>query len=311
MKTGIKNKKVLCIILVGIMIICAFSGCSKTHKEKKPGEIYLYYTNKDRTRLVSTTYEPKEKDTLAQVEEVLTHMNKTSKKLNYITAKPENVEILGYTLYDKTVNIDFASSYYEMSKVTELLCRSAIVLSISQLKGVDYVRFTVNGEGLVLDGNNEIGSMKTDDFVADEESNINSFRKLDVVVYYADKEGKKLVQADYSGIYDINTSVEKMIIEKLINGPDNDQCQRTIPSGVKLLSVMTKDGICYVNFDNSFLTENIDISPKLEVYSIVNSLCELSYINKVQISINGETDIKFKDSISLEYAFSRNLDVVK
>lgn len=311
MKSGIKNKKVFCIILVGIMIICTFSGCSKGKKEKKPEEIYLYYTNKDRTRLVSTTYAPKKKDTLDQVEEVLERMNKTSKKLNYVTAKPENVEILGYTLYDKTVNVDFDSSYYEMSKVTELLCRSAIVLSISQLKGVDYVRFTVNGESLVLDGNNEIGSMKTDDFVADEESNINSFRKLDVVVYYADKEGKKLVQADYSGVYDINTSVEKMIIEKLINGPDNDQCQRTIPSGVKLLSVMTKDGICYVNFDNTFLTENIDISPKLEVYSIVNSLCELSYINKVQISINGETDIKFKDSISLEYAFSRNLDVVK
>ena len=74
---------------------------------------------------------------------------------------------------------------------------------------------------------------------------------------------------------------------------------------------MTKDGICYVNFDNSFLTESTDVSPELEIYSIVNSLCELSYINKVQISINGETNVKFKDSISLEYTFTRNLDIVK
>ena len=219
--------------------------------------------------------------------------------------------ISGYTLYDKTVNIDFSSSYYEMSKVTELLCRSAIVLSITQIKGVDYVIFTVNSQPLVLDGNNEIGSMKAEDFVAGEESNINSFQNLNIVVYYADKDGKNLVSEEYSGVYDANTSVEKLILDKLISGPELSQYQRTIPSNVKLLSVMTKDGICYVNFDDSFMTESTDVSPELEIYSIVNSLCELSYINKVQISINGETNVKFKDSISLEYTFTRNLDIVK
>ena len=66
-----------------------------------------------------------------------------------------------------------------------------------------------------------------------------------------------------------------------------------------------------MNFDDSFMTESTDVSPELEIYSIVNSLCELSYINKVQISINGETNVKFKDSISLEYTFTRNLDIVK
>lgn len=311
MKHRLKLKRVFPLVLILIMIICTFSGCSKSSKLKKNGEIYLYYTNKDRTKLISKTYKPEGDDTVAQVEEVLNQMNTPVKKKNCITAKPESVEISGYTLYDKTVNIDFSSSYYEMSKVTELLCRSAIVLSITQLKGVDYVIFTVNSQPLVLDGNNEIGSMKAEDFVAGEESNINSFQNLNIVVYYADKDGKNLVAEEYSGVYDTNTSVEKLILEKLISGPELNQYQRTIPSNVKLLSVMTKDGICYVNFDNSFLTESTDVSPELEIYSIVNSLCELSYINKVQISINGETNVKFKDSISLEYTFTRNLDIVK
>ena len=137
MKHRLKLKRVVLLELILIMIICMFSGCSKSSKLKKNGEIYLYYTNKDRTKLISKTYNPEGDDTIAQIEEVLNQMNTSVKKKNCITAKPESVAISGYTLYDKTVNIDFSSSYYEMSKVTELLCRSAIVLSITQIKGVD------------------------------------------------------------------------------------------------------------------------------------------------------------------------------
>ena len=306
-----KNKKVLSLIMVFAMVILIFAGCDKKDRVKKNDGIYIYYTDKDRTKLVSVIYKPEKKETIDQVKEVLERMNKTSKKLNNITAKPDDVEIQNYALYDSTVNIDFGASYYEMSKVTEILCRSAIVLSITQLKGVDYVIFTVNGQPLILNGNNAVGSMKAEDFVDDGVSNINSFQNLDVILYYADKTGTNLVATDYSGVYDMNTSVEKLIVEQLIKGPELSQYQRTLPSTVKLLSVLTKDGICYVNFDSSFLTETVDVSPELELYSIVNSLVELSYINKVQISINGETNVKFKDSISLEYTFSRNLDIVK
>ncbi len=306
-----KNKKVLSLIMVFAMVILIFAGCDKKDRVKKNDGIYIYYTDKDRTKLVSVIYKPEKKETIDQVKEVLERMNKTSKKLNNITAKPDDVEIQNYALYDSTVNIDFGASYYEMSKVTEILCRSAIVLSITQLKGVDYVIFTVNGQPLILNGNNAVGSMKAEDFVDDGVSNINSFQNLDVILYYADKTGTNLVATDYSGVYDMNTSVEKLIVEQLIKGPELSQYQRTVPSTVKLLSVLTKDGICYVNFDSSFLTETVDVSPELELYSIVNSLVELSYINKVQISINGETNVKFKDSISLEYTFSRNLDIVK
>lgn len=306
-----KNKKVLSLIMVFAMVILIFAGCDKKDRVKKNDGIYIYYTDKDRTKLVSVIYKPEKKETIDQVKEVLERMNKTSKKLNNITAKPDDVEIQNYALYDSTVNIDFGASYYEMSKVTEILCRSAIVLSITQLKGVDYVIFTVNGQPLILNGNNAVGSMKAEDFVDDGVSNINSFQNLDVILYYADKTGTNLVATDYSGVYDMNTSVEKLIVEQLIKGPELSQYQRTVPSTVKLLSVLTKDGICYVNFDSSFLTETVDVSPELELYSIVNSLVELSYINKVQISINGETNVKFKDSISLEYIFSRNLDIVK
>ncbi|MCI9373962.1 MAG: GerMN domain-containing protein, partial [Lachnospiraceae bacterium] len=46
------------------------------------------------------------------------------------------------------------------------------------------------------------------------------------------------------------------------------------------------------------------------IYSITNSLIELPNINKVQISVNGDTSLFYKESISLTNIFERNLDLV-
>jgi len=40
----------------------------------------------------------------------------------------------------------------------------------------------------------------------------------------------------------------------------------------------------------------------------VNSLAAASSINKVQITVNGSQEVMFRDSISLNQLFERNLD---
>lgn len=299
---------VLLIISIATMLLCA---CGEKTREKKGSEIYVYYTDKKQTKLKCEIYEPEKGDSLAVVEKVLARMDKPHNQTEMYPAKPNTVQILGYGIYDNTLSINFGMEYNEMNKVTELLCRSAIVLTMTQLNGIDYVSFTVNGEPLCLEPNQPIGSMKAEDFVDDGTSNINSFQNLNVILYYSDLTGTQLEAVDYSGVYDVNTSVEKMIIQRLIKGPTKGQYQRTLPSDLILKSVMTKDGICYVDFDSVFLDSEVGVSAEMEIYSVVNSLVELSYINKVQISVNGKTDVKLRDSISLEYPFTRNLDIVK
>lgn len=306
----IANKHKLIFLLLTICVIAMLMcSCGKEKKVKKGSEIYVYYTDKSQTKLVYDIYEPENDDSLKAVEEVLEYMNKP--KAGMITAKPDSVSILGYGIYDNTLSINFGMAYNEMNKVTELLCRASMVLTMTQLSGIDYVNFSVNGDPLCLEPNEPVGSMKADDFVDDGASNINSFQNLNVILYYSDLTGKILEAVDYQGVYHNNTSVETMIIERLIKGPTKSQCQRTVPSDLKLKSVMTKDGICYVDFNERFLDGEVGVSPEIEIYSIVNSLAELSYINKVQISVNGDTHVKLRDSISLEDPFIRNLDIVK
>ena len=313
-KQSRKNRKiqiisVLLCVVTGMSFLC--SGCGKKETKEDENGFYLYYTNKERTELTFITYEPQKTATLDLIKEVLEQMNKALNKPDMVTAKPENVIIKKYDLANDLLTIDFSASYLEMGKVEEVLCRSAIVLTLTQIKGVEYVAFTVEGLPLLDSQTNPVGSMKASDFVDTEESNINNYQQVRVELYFADSTGKKLEPVTYEGICDQNTSVEKLIIEKLIEGPTQKQYQRTLPSNVRLLSVLTKDGICYVNFNANFLTESVDVSPELELYSIVNSLAELSYINKVQISVNGDINKKLRDEISLNKVFSRNLDVVK
>lgn len=304
------RKKRNSVILLLMMVLALLAGCAAKKREKKEDEIYLYYADKNQTGLVSVLYKPENTEPLAAAGEVLEKMNETSKETGCITAKPATVIINDIQYEDMTLKIDFGDTYMDMNNVTELLCRSAIVLTLTQLNGIDSVSFTVGGEYITDSANMPVGRMTANDFIDNGESDINSYRQVKVEVFFSNSKETGLVPVTYDEICDSNTSVEKLIIERLLKGPDDSRYVKTIPSGVRLVSVLTKDGICYVNFDAAFLTEKSDVTSEFELYSIVNSLCELSYINKVQISVNGNTDKKLRDEISLVYPFSRNLDIV-
>ena len=47
------------------------------------------------------------------------------------------------------------------------------------------------------------------------------------------------------------------------------------------------------------------------IYSIVNSLTELSSVNCVQITIDTEGAVDLKDHASLQTSYERNLDLVE
>ena len=53
------------------------------------------------------------------------------------------------------------------------------------------------------------------------------------------------------------------------------------------------------------------MSAEVTLYAIVNSLVELPGVNRVQISVDGETAIDYKETINLNNVLERNLDIVE
>ncbi len=131
-------------------------------------------------------------------------------------------------------------------------------------------------------------------------------------MYLANETGDGLKKITRSVVYNSNISTERLIVEQLILGAlENEKVYPTINPNTKIISVNVKDGICYVDLDNTFLTQIYNVTSDVTIYSITNSLVELSNVNKVQISINGNINVTYRENTSLSTVFERNLELVE
>ena len=65
-----------------------------------------------------------------------------------------------------------------------------------------------------------------------------------------------------------------------------------------------------VDFDATFLEESVNVTDQVEIYSIVNSLTELSNVLQVQLTVNGSPDVMLRNNISLSGRFEMNRDMI-
>lgn len=294
-----------------LLLILGITGCTNSEEEQIKSGYKIYYINNEENNIVTESYQAKSKDTQAMIKEFLNKLEKTDGSTEYKVAKPEEVQLEEYNLNEKTLSLKFDASYDKMSNTTEILMRTAYVKTLIQIPGVEFIDFYVEEQPLQDSKGNVIGAMNDETFVDHSGGQINEYEEADIILYYANKKGTKLKQTMKSIVYDSNIPLEKVVIEQLIKGPaEGKDLYPTIPEATKLISVTVKDSICYVNFDEAFLKMENEVSEKVQIYSIVNSLAELATVSKVQISINGVTDRTYVD-INFNTVFERNLDIIE
>ena len=134
-----------------------------------------------------------------------------------------------------------------------------------------------------------------------------------VSLYFANKKGDGLIESTANINYNGTGSIEELVIKQLINGPTEIGMYPTIPEGTTLLNVTTKEGICYVDFNEKFLEKIPEITNETAIYSVVNSLMELPKrnISKVQFLINGEVVPTYREAFAFDGYFERNLSLIK
>ncbi len=216
-------------------------------------------------------------------------------------------QVRSYKLEEGNLQIDVDEAYKELAPITEILVRAAVVRTLTQLPEVKLVMVTVEGTPLLDKKENAVGWMNAEQFIDNDGNEINTYEEARIRLYFADESGMKLIAADREKHYSTNTPLERFVVEELIAGPSGrvEGLYPSVNPNTKIVSVMTKDGICYVNLDENFLAVVNNVSTDVSVYAIVNSLAELSNINKVQILINGEVPSSLPTS-----TFERNLDIV-
>lgn len=289
------KRNLLLILGLALCILC--TGCGAQGKQSQ--EMNVYYLNADGNALVQETYP------LMDVEELLEKIKKHG-------VLPKGVEIEKYKLDRLQLMLYFNKAYLEMEKSTEVLVRAAVVQTMSQLSDVEFVSFYVENEPLRDYNGNAVGLMSAQDFVQNTGSSIGSYQTTDLKLYFANKEGKQLKETRKSNIrYNANTAIERLVVEQLMKGTSASGSQSVIPKSTKLLGVSVKDGVCYVNFDSKFATDSYDLNPEVTIYAIVNSIISNANVTKVQILIEGASDVTYKNLVDLSKPLEWRVDLVK
>ena len=129
-------------------------------------------------------------------------------------------------------------------------------------------------------------------------------------LYFANKSGDALVKNSQRICYNKNVSVEKVVVEQLIKGTSEAGCYQSIPSSTKLLSISVVDKICYVNFSQEFVNDMVNARSNIAIYSVVNSLAGLDGIDGVKIMVKGNSNLMYRDVISLDTVFYMNNELI-
>ncbi len=293
----------LCILVT----IMGMSGCGN---KKSQSEYEISYVNIEGTNIYKVSYDTDTTDTDGLVDEFLGLLSQDPGEIDYKNAIPSDVDLNSYSRSDDELTVDFSKEYLEMDTATEVLCRAALVQTLIQIKDISYVAITVEDVPLTDHNGKVIGFMNAEDFTYDPGAQINLYKQTSVDLYYADHQGKGLVKETDTVYKSSDTAVERLIVEQLMKEPKTKGLQSAIPSAAKLLGVSVMDGICVVNFDSGFLKQDYDISEGVVIYSIVNSLTELSTVSKVQITVDGESKGVYRKKFSLSNLYERNLDYV-
>ncbi|MCH3986771.1 MAG: GerMN domain-containing protein [Lachnospiraceae bacterium] len=302
------KKTFLLLTALLLALVTVLPGCGQTQTEYS-----VYYADSTESQLIP--YTVKFDDSGMTPEEImmrlLEEMSTPRKGSNAVVIKPTDVTEKSVTLTDKVAVVELEGDYAGMNTVTELLYRTAVVKELTQVYGVERVTFMQDGEVITTGSGDTLENMAASAYVDDSGDKGGNVEWRDINLYFANKDGTKLVRTGMTVAYNKNMSLEKIVVSKLLAGPTDSRLQATIPDTVSALSVSMRDGICYVNLSESFLTDYANVSGDLPIYSIVDSLCDLESVKGVRILVNGSTSAVFRETIPLDSTFTADYSMVE
>ena len=292
-----------------VFILSLFlSACGKSGADKSG--IRIFYRTKSDYGIQEQAYTPIADDRNGIIEELIAKLCIQPKEMN-LRAPVYDFRLLTSETRGSIVTMNFSEDYYNMSAVEEVLTRTAVVNTLCSFSEIDGVYFLVDGEAMHDADGVEPGIMEPDQFIYNSYTEMRNYERVRIHLYFANETGNRLVDAYRTVVYNSNMPLERIVLEQVISGPNGSFAYPAVSKDTKVINITTRDGICYVNLSSEFTNEHLDVTPQVALYSIVNSLCELPSIDAVQISVDGQQDTVFMESISLTGSFRVNEDIVE
>ena len=304
------KKRIMIIILIIIAAIAGLFGIRYYRRNalKDSVSLNLYFFNNKESTLVAEEQNIKYGDRDDILDKVLEQIIKGSTKNTGIMDKKTKVNSV---IKEKShVTVDFSNDFLTDDSTKNAFAAYAVVKTLCQLPGINYVRVTVDSSEIVGPDGNLLGFMSGDDI--NVEKDIDGTENKYVALYFTDSK-TKLLKKEIRAIKMTDLQpIEQYILNGLIEGPKNPELESVLSSDTSIISVQTTDGTCFVNFASGFVGKNSGSGEKEKnaIYSIVNSLTELDTVTNVQFLIDGKKSDSF-GSVLISGMFSRNESLIE
>lgn len=305
------------VFLKAVLILSAamllLSGCTLHEPLEAEHAFFLYYLNESQNRLETVAYVPAAAETIPMIDELIARQGSGSEDGKFYSLLPKDVKITGSVLDGTTLILDFSPQYAEMPIGREALVRGGIVREFLQVDGVDQIMFTVDGEALSDSSGNEIGAMTNESFVENSAETINAYQSASMTLYFTNSAGTELIPETRKVYYISSEPLERAVVDEVFRGPRMAGSSPVFGSEYTVLSVVTQDDTCYVslNSSNGITTTTANAGEEVQIYALVNSLVDTCGVEKVQITLDGESNRMFRKNVSLSSPFTKKTELTE
>ena len=307
-------KKLFSAVLALVLACSLLTGCTVETQEEKvdsgSNQYYLYYVNKDETKVVKERYQLEQESAEFMLQDFTGILNAQEGSGDNLALLPSGVQLVTYRLNESLLELEFNSDYSKMSRAREILVRAGVARTFLQIPGVTGIKIFIESDELKDSKGQAVGVIDGNTFVEMWGSDKDAYRYDTFTLYFTDKTGEHLVAEQRNVYYKRILPRERVILEQLAKGPMVKGHYPTIPQETEILGVEVSDDVCYVDFSSAFSDSGIDIPVNTMIYSVVNSLLDTASADKVQISVEGDTEATLSDGTSLYSLFSKNTDLV-
>lgn len=166
-----------------------------------------------------------------------------------------------------------------------------VVLIIILIGGYFGIRYVKNRET----------ETTVEEYTPQEEITEEQVRQTIVSLYFPNKETSEInPEARLIDIKEIINNPSEKLINLLMEGPKNDKNKKVIPEGTKINKNYLEEDCVVLDFSPEFLNYSKEDEKEKQnmINCIVNTLTELTEINKVKIVIDGNENQEFNEVYS-------------
>ena len=316
--------KLLAMLLLAALLLTQLCGCAGREAAEEEETFYLYYTNTDGTTLYQLAYAP---DWLSNS----SSKYRAEKVMESLVTAPEDLEgtpsdltsLLAGDMFGKielnsqddkvTASVSLSEAYYDLTTAGQAMLRTGVSQSLFVSGGIDRVV-------LLAPSQTTVGQIDTVDSVEKSSRfSINQYGEglyndeVSVILYYLSEDGTALAKEIRTLELGMTESLSMAVVRTLIEGPQEKTHQSLIPSGTRVIDVVVEGDVCYVDLSAEFRKNfsGDEAREQLVIYSIVNSLCELRDVERVQFLIDGSRVSVYASAVRLDTALSADSSLVK